>query len=193
VRFAAPRYPNDAWIGVIPSEIAHGSEPVNDQHDVSYQYLSGRTSGEMTFAAPQKGRWDLRLHTTDSGGVETASVSFVVMNATRWDLTGVWSAGDGGRCRVRQVDGELFWLCADRNGGDGTMVAHGEVSGRAITLRVVRFPRVAPSRRPREAGSQPAEPLGASTLALTVESSDELRATGTVPAGFAASWRRRTE
>ena len=65
-----------AWIGIIPSNIPHGDEEVNDAHDVTYQYLEGRTSGTLVFTAPSSGYWDLRMHSSDSRGVEIATVSF---------------------------------------------------------------------------------------------------------------------
>jgi hypothetical protein len=79
VTFKAPAgWARDAWIGIIPSNIAHGSETVNDQHDITYQYLEGRTGGTMFFKAPAAGQWDMRMHDTDGGGKETAYVSFKV-------------------------------------------------------------------------------------------------------------------
>jgi hypothetical protein len=80
VRFTAPGgWPGDAWVGIIPASIPHGSEPVNDQHDITYQYLNKRTAGSLTFRAPDTpGNWDFRLHDTDGGGKEFASVSFTV-------------------------------------------------------------------------------------------------------------------
>lgn len=81
VKFQAPaNWPSDAWIGIIPSNIRHGSESVNDQHDITYQYIEQRTSGIMVFSAPGPGQWDLRMHDTDSNGREVASVSFTVNN-----------------------------------------------------------------------------------------------------------------
>ena len=72
-------YPSDAWVGIIPSSVPHGSETVNDRHNLTYQYLNRRTSGTMTFAAPASpGDYDLRMHDTDSGGREVASISFTV-------------------------------------------------------------------------------------------------------------------
>ena len=69
--------PAQAWIGVIPSEIPHGTESVNDQHDVSYQYLGAQPASTFRFQAPDKpGSYDFRLN--DSGGKELASVSFQV-------------------------------------------------------------------------------------------------------------------
>ena len=34
--FTAPELPGDAWIGIVPAEIPHGDEAVNDQHETSY-------------------------------------------------------------------------------------------------------------------------------------------------------------
>ncbi len=81
LRWNAPVYPNSAWIGIIPSSIPHGSESVNDQHDVTYQYLGGKTSGTFAFSAPAAGNWDLRMNDRDDGGKEVASVSFKVVPA----------------------------------------------------------------------------------------------------------------
>src|SRR3989338_1769877 len=79
---ALATYAANAWVGIIPSNVAHGSESVNDQHDVAYQYLNNTTSGQLTFTAPQQaGNYDFRMHNTDSDGVEVASVSFVVTAA----------------------------------------------------------------------------------------------------------------
>jgi hypothetical protein len=70
-----------AWIGLIPSNIKHGNEELNDQNDVSYQYLDGRTSGTLTFKAPNDpGNYDFRLNEADGkpNALELASVSFTV-------------------------------------------------------------------------------------------------------------------
>lgn len=77
VRFTAPTtWPRDAWVGIIPSSIPHGDERQNDNHDITYQYLEKRSTGTLTFTAPAPGNWDFRLHDTDGGGKEFASVSF---------------------------------------------------------------------------------------------------------------------
>ena len=88
VRFTAPgSYAHDAWVGIIPSNIAHGSESMNDQHDLTYQYLSSRTEGILTFSAPNRpGAFDLRMHDTDGGGSEVAYVSFTVEGQVPVDL-----------------------------------------------------------------------------------------------------------
>ena len=39
---------SSAWIGIIPSDIPHGDENVNDQHELTYQYYP-QTPGEMGF------------------------------------------------------------------------------------------------------------------------------------------------
>jgi hypothetical protein len=69
----------DAWIGIIPSNVKHGSEAENDKFDVSYLYLEGKTAGTLKFTAPMKpGAYDMRMHSTDNNGVELYSVTFVV-------------------------------------------------------------------------------------------------------------------
>jgi len=76
--YASSNWARDAWIGIIPSNISHGSESVNDQHDITYQYIENRTNGVMIFTAPGPGQWDLRMHDTDRNGREVASISFTV-------------------------------------------------------------------------------------------------------------------
>jgi len=78
--FTAPLYPDSAWLGLIPSEVEHGSESTNDANDLAYQYLEGKTSGTLNFTAPEKpGKYDLRLNTADSfNGVEITYTTFEV-------------------------------------------------------------------------------------------------------------------
>lgn len=71
-------YPDNAWVGIVPSNIAHGDEATNDNYDITYQYLYKKTSGSLLFTAPTAGSWDFRMHDTDNGGKEVAYVSFVV-------------------------------------------------------------------------------------------------------------------
>ena len=76
VRFAAPAaYPANAWIGLIPAEVEHGSRAVNDRHDVQFQNLGGRTDGELAFSPVAPGKWTLRMNAFE---IETASVAFEV-------------------------------------------------------------------------------------------------------------------
>lgn len=68
-----------AWVGIVPSDIPHGSERRNDDHDISYKYLGGKAMGTLSFQAPSKpGRYDMRLHDTDDNGSEIGSTSFTV-------------------------------------------------------------------------------------------------------------------
>ncbi|PKL76706.1 MAG: hypothetical protein CVV27_08915 [Candidatus Melainabacteria bacterium HGW-Melainabacteria-1] len=68
-----------AWIGIVPADVPHGSESENDKYDLSFQYLEGKAQGEMSFVAPETpGNYDLRLHTSDSNGLEIAHVNFSV-------------------------------------------------------------------------------------------------------------------
>jgi len=80
VEYTAPKgYQDNAWIGIIPSEIEHGNETRNDQHDITYKYLRGSTNGSFRFTAPTKpGKYDFRMHDTDSNGLEVAYVTFEV-------------------------------------------------------------------------------------------------------------------
>jgi hypothetical protein len=70
--------PRNSWVGLIPPDTPHGKTSVNDQHDVAYRYLDGRTAGELEFTAPaSEGRWDFRLNET-SNDREIASLTFRV-------------------------------------------------------------------------------------------------------------------
>jgi hypothetical protein len=123
VYFEAPgSFDRSAWVGIIPSSMAHGSEAENDKYDLTYQHLDKRTSGTLTFKAPQEpGSYDLRMFDTDDNGREAASVSFVVSNIIsggsmdQWgiypDLSGTWYMGGptnvGMPCGISQVGGTL--------------------------------------------------------------------------------------
>ncbi|MFZ5483080.1 MAG: hypothetical protein ACOZB0_02515 [Pseudomonadota bacterium] len=121
VRFTAPStWPRDAWVGIIPSNIPHGDERQNDNHDITYQYLEKRSTGTLTFTAPAPGNWDFRLHDTDGGGKEYASVSFqsvakgAEMSGTLSGLQAAWigldedKVGDWGNGRPNGTpDGHL--------------------------------------------------------------------------------------
>lgn len=81
VNFTTPEgYDTSAWVGLIPSDIEHGKEELNDEHDLEYRYLHGETSGTLSFTAPtEPGSYDFRMNESDStGAVEVASVSFTV-------------------------------------------------------------------------------------------------------------------
>lgn len=66
------------WAGVIPSEVPHGSEETNDQHDINFKYLDDKPS--LYLVAPTKpGKYDVRLNEKDEGGKELASRSFTVV------------------------------------------------------------------------------------------------------------------
>ena len=76
---ADPSFPPEAWVGIIPADVPHGSEDENDQYDLSYLYLEGQTVGTLTFTAPEEpGSYDLRMNDTDADGVEVTSVTFAV-------------------------------------------------------------------------------------------------------------------
>jgi outer membrane protein OmpA-like peptidoglycan-associated protein len=83
---AADSLPRNAWVGMIPSDVPHGKEEVNDQHDIQYNYLEKKTSGTLHFVAPPEGgSYDFRMNSSDSGGVEITSVSFKVSGSLNAD------------------------------------------------------------------------------------------------------------
>ncbi|THB69405.1 MAG: hypothetical protein D6B28_11485 [Gammaproteobacteria bacterium] len=79
---ASKGYGENAWIGVVPSGVSHGSAEENDLNAVSYQYMDKQTKGKMTFQAPIKyGTYDIRMH-DDEFGKEVAFVTFEVKEST---------------------------------------------------------------------------------------------------------------
>ena len=80
--FVAPELPDDAWIGIVPAEIPHGDEAVNDEHETSFKYLEGRTRGGFNLPNPGPGQWTLRMHDTDNNGRELAYAAFTVETAS---------------------------------------------------------------------------------------------------------------
>lgn len=76
---------SNAWVGIIPSKIKHGTEYENDKYDLVYAYIGKKNEGTFTFSAPLKvGKYDVRMNDTDFGtedgsvGKEVASVTFEV-------------------------------------------------------------------------------------------------------------------
>ena len=80
ITFEVPTsFAEDAWIGVVPSATAHGSEEDGDAADLVYQPLDGRSRGVASLKAPaEAGDYDVRIYDSDSKGKEVASVSFKV-------------------------------------------------------------------------------------------------------------------
>jgi hypothetical protein len=80
VLFTAPStFAEDAWVGIIPSDIPHGDEEENDLHDLEHQSMGGQVAGILEFTAPETpGSYDMRMFFNDSGGREVASVTFQV-------------------------------------------------------------------------------------------------------------------
>ncbi len=102
---ASANYAPDAWIGIIPSNIPHGQEAVNDQHELTYQFLSKRASGVLIFKAPQApGSYDLRMNDADTNGREVASISLTVISGSTTSggkscdspLDGAWQLDQNG-------------------------------------------------------------------------------------------------
>ncbi|MGE0489944.1 MAG: hypothetical protein AB7S38_12130 [Vulcanimicrobiota bacterium] len=67
----------DGWVGIVPPEVAHGSEATNDQYDLDFRKLE-ELSG-LNMAAPlQPGRYEMRLNDSDDDGKEVAARGFEV-------------------------------------------------------------------------------------------------------------------
>jgi hypothetical protein len=68
-----------AWIGIIPSDIEHGKEVVNDDNDIEFHYPTDMTNGKIEFTAPVPGNYDMRINSSDvENGIEIGYLSFVV-------------------------------------------------------------------------------------------------------------------
>lgn len=82
VQFTAdPNWADNAWIGIIPSNVTHGKEAENDKYDIQYKYIRKKAKGSLEFTAPTSpGEYDLRMNDTDNGdvGLEISYVSFKV-------------------------------------------------------------------------------------------------------------------
>lgn len=67
----------DGWVGIVPPDVAHGSEATNDQYDLDFRKLE-ELSG-INMAAPlQPGRYEMRLNDKDDDGKEVAARGFEV-------------------------------------------------------------------------------------------------------------------
>lgn len=80
IEFQVPGYfPRNAWIGILPTSVEHGSEEVSDRERLSQKYLEGSPSGVITLYAPsEEGDYDIRMNDSDVEGVEVASETFSV-------------------------------------------------------------------------------------------------------------------
>lgn len=74
-----PWYTADAWVGLFPSDVPHGSALESAGNTLDHRYLDGATSGVLEFAAPMiLGSYDLRMYSGGTDGVEAAVVTFTV-------------------------------------------------------------------------------------------------------------------
>lgn len=80
VEYTIPEvYPNSAWVGIIPADVPHGDNAVNDQHDVQWFYLNEGPRGLLTFRGLPAGEWSARISVWET---ESASVPFTVVEGT---------------------------------------------------------------------------------------------------------------
>ena len=67
------------WVGLVPADIKHGDEEINDAADLAYLYLGGAEPGSFVFEhALEPGEYTLRVNETDDGGAELAWIAFRV-------------------------------------------------------------------------------------------------------------------
>ncbi len=68
-----------AWIGIVPADVQHGSEAINDQNDIANHHLNRKKTGVLRFTAPTTPRlYDFRMNDNDNNGREVTSISFNV-------------------------------------------------------------------------------------------------------------------
>ena len=73
-------FEDDAWVGLIPSEVEHGDEEVCDEFDLDFHLIGDEKEAEVIFYAPEEcGMYDIRLFDSDFEGKEILSVSFEVV------------------------------------------------------------------------------------------------------------------
>ncbi len=75
---------SSAWVGIIPADVPHGDEYVNDDADVAYIYLDGHEGDQFVFddelSAPlTPGLYTIRVNENDGGGAELAWCAFAVV------------------------------------------------------------------------------------------------------------------
>src|SRR5438045_1751120 len=55
VQFTAnPSWPDNAWVGIVPSNVPYGSEAKLDETKTTYQYIEKKASGPLAFNAPSR-------------------------------------------------------------------------------------------------------------------------------------------
>ncbi len=87
---ALEEFDDNAWIGLIPSEVPHGDEEENDEYDLQYHLIGSELSGEVTFVAPtEPGLYDIRMFTSDLEGVEVTYQTFEVIEEGVYDYSAV--------------------------------------------------------------------------------------------------------
>ncbi|MBN1620225.1 hypothetical protein JW890_05845 [candidate division WOR-3 bacterium] len=87
---ALEEFDDNAWIGLIPSEVPHGDEEENDEYDLQYHLIGSDLSGEITFIAPtEPGLYDIRMFTSDFEGVEVTYQTFEVLEEGVYDYSAV--------------------------------------------------------------------------------------------------------
>lgn len=84
---------DNAWIGIVPADVPHGSEEKNDEFDTDYFYFDGKASGD-TFSFKndylEPGEYTLRINESDDGGAELAWIGFKFTSLGRASADDAW-------------------------------------------------------------------------------------------------------
>ncbi|MBT8230119.1 MAG: DUF642 domain-containing protein, partial [Bacteroidia bacterium] len=70
---------NTAWLGIVPSGIAHDSEDENERFANQKKRVRQKDGNMIFFAPDEVGLYDIRFHDMDNEGREIASASFMVL------------------------------------------------------------------------------------------------------------------
>lgn len=97
---------DDAWVGIVPADVPHGEELVNDDYDIDYVYIASYQPGEVIeFTGDyEPGEYTMRVHETDGGGPELAWCKFTITEGSGGGSgsSDVPPAGDGEEEYVNQ-------------------------------------------------------------------------------------------
>lgn len=70
---------SDAWVGIVPASTPHGDEETGDEYDYNYFYPTYSENNKDKLAAyGDAGNYELRVYSSDEGGVELCFIPFTV-------------------------------------------------------------------------------------------------------------------
>ncbi|MCK4258712.1 MAG: LysM peptidoglycan-binding domain-containing protein [Halanaerobiales bacterium] len=122
IKFTAGEdYGRRAWIGIIPEDILHGPEGLNDAADITYKYIGKKTSGTLTLTIPEDaplGKYQFRMFpaAVDKKEEVAYSKTFLIENSsipTEYIIVhGIWETNFGDMVLIQddnRVSGYYTW------------------------------------------------------------------------------------